>query len=232
MVKVAVIGVAGRMGRTLIEAAKEYPNIRLGAAIESKGSQLLGMDAGLLAGNEELNVKISDSLAGEVDHFDVVVDFSRPAGSLAALSICAEHGKAAVVGTTGFTENERKKIKHFSSHIPIMHAANMSVGVNLCLNLLEKAAHVLADDYDIEVIEAHHRHKVDVAQWIWYFTEGYYQRLGDFPISNKGLTEYVVDWKGEMEKLTFWKSPRSGRWWLQVPVKTSRKQQRHAGWEW
>ncbi len=66
-----------------------------------------------------------------------------------------------------------------------------------------------------------------VAQLIWYFTEGYYQRLGDFPISNKGLTEYVVDWKGEMEKLTFWKSPRSGRWWLQVPVKTSRKQQRH-----
>ena len=161
MVKVAIIGVAGRMGRTLIEAAKEYPNIRLGAAIESKGSQLLGMDAGLLAGNEELNVKVSDSLANEVDHFDVVVDFSRPAGSLAALSICAEHGKAAVVGTTGFTENERKKIKHFSSHIPIMHAANMSVGVNLCLNLLEKAAHVLGDDYDIEVIEAHHRHKVD-----------------------------------------------------------------------
>ena len=162
MTRVAIVGVAGRMGRTLIETIAENPNVTLGAAFESAGSDVIGLDAGLLAGGQKLGVEVADNILSKIDDFDVIVDFSRPAGTLAILPICVEHNKGAVIGTTGFSAAEKEQISQHAEKMPIMHAANMSVGVNLCLSLLEKAAAVLGnDDYDIEIIEAHHRYKVD-----------------------------------------------------------------------
>ncbi len=161
MARVGIIGVAGRMGRTLIEAIAEHPDVTLGAAFESEGSDVIGLDAGLLAGGQKLGVEVADKIADKIDDFDVIIDFSRPAGTLAMLSVCSGQNKGAVVGTTGFSASEKEKINNYAQNMPIMQAANMSVGVNLCLNLLEKAATVLGDDYDVEIVEAHHRYKVD-----------------------------------------------------------------------
>lgn len=161
MTRVAIHGAAGRMGRTLIEACLNHPGLTLAAAIEHPDSGFIGEDAGRLAGLGEEGVKISGSLADVVDGFDVLVDFTRPEPSLACLELCRKHGKKMVIGTTGFSDEEKKKIQKAANEIGIMFAPNMSVGVNLCFKLLDMAARVLGDDVDIEIIEAHHRHKVD-----------------------------------------------------------------------
>ena len=161
MLNIAVTGAAGRMGRALIAACDLNENTRLTAAIERPGNTLVGSDAGDLAGLGPLNVKVTDKLESVVDSFDTLVDFTSPESTLQNLETCAKHRRNIVIGTTGFDDAGKRKISEAASDTGIVFAPNMSVGVNLCLKLLETAARILGDDVDIEVIEAHHRHKVD-----------------------------------------------------------------------
>ena len=161
MTRVAVVGAAGRMGKTLIEAVTLHDSLTLGAATERAGSSLVGADAGELAGVGKLGVTISDDLARVADDFDVVIDFTAPAATLYHLDVCAQHGKRLVIGTTGFDDAGKARIAEVAAASGIVFAPNMSVGVNLCLKLLALTAEVIGEDYDIEIVEAHHRHKVD-----------------------------------------------------------------------
>ncbi len=160
-VRVAIAGAGGRMGRQLIQAALQLDGVKLGAALERTGSSLLGSDAGELAGVAKTGVIVSDSLEAVANDFDVFVDFTRPEGTLNHLAFCRQHGKGMVIGTTGFDDVGKQAIADASGEVPIVFAANFSVGVNVMLKLLEKAAKVMGDYTDIEIIEAHHRHKVD-----------------------------------------------------------------------
>lgn len=161
MIKVAIHGADGRMGHSLIKACHDAANLQLAAALERPESQNLGSDAGQLAGLPALGVMLTSSLAAIIERVDVVIDFTRPAPSLIALELCRHHGKAMVIGTTGFSAEEKSIIDAAAQEIPIVLAPNMSVGVNLCLKLLDIAARVIGENTDIEIIEAHHRHKVD-----------------------------------------------------------------------
>ncbi|EAO0851793.1 TPA: 4-hydroxy-tetrahydrodipicolinate reductase [Salmonella enterica subsp. enterica serovar Oranienburg] len=160
-IRVAIVGAGGRMGRQLIQVAMAMEGVQLGAALEREGSSLLGSDAGELAGVGKTDVIIQSDLASVKDDFDVLVDFTRPEGTLAHLAFCRKHGKGMVIGTTGFDDAGKQAIREASQEIAIVFAANFSVGVNVMLKLLEKAAKVMGDYTDIEIIEAHHRHKVD-----------------------------------------------------------------------
>jgi len=160
MTRIAIVGAGGRMGRTLIEAVHHADGAELSAATERSGSSLLEADAGELAGVGRLGVTIADSLATAGD-FDVLIDFTAPAATLEHLAYCVEHGKRIVIGTTGLSEAERDSIREAGERIGVVFAPNMSVGVNLCLKLLDLAARVLGEEVDIEIVEAHHRHKVD-----------------------------------------------------------------------
>ena len=161
MIKIAVTGAGGRMGRTLIEAVTGTEGMMLGAATERPDSSLIGTDAGELAGIGANGVILSDSLSKVTDDFDVLIDFTAPAASMAHLEICRSHGKFTVIGTTGLSDENKARLQEASSDIGIVFAPNMSVGVNLCLKLLDLAARVMGDEVDIEIVEAHHRHKVD-----------------------------------------------------------------------
>jgi 4-hydroxy-tetrahydrodipicolinate reductase len=149
------------MGKTLIEAVQEADGMMLGAATEQPDSSLIGADAGETAGIGRLGVPISHSLTKVVDAFDLVIDFTGPVATMIHLDVCRQHGKGMVIGTTGLDDAQKAKIAKAAKTIPIVFAPNMSVGVNLCFRLLELAARVMGDDADIEIIEAHHRHKVD-----------------------------------------------------------------------
>lgn len=161
MIRVAISGVAGRMGCSLIQAACQDKDIIIGAANEHPDSRLIGSDAGELAGVGILKIPIVSDLSEEKEAFDLLIDFTRPEVSLANLALCREQGKAMVIGTTGFTPEQRQRITSAADDIPIVLAPNMSVGINLCLKLIDIAARTLGDTVDIEVIEAHHRYKVD-----------------------------------------------------------------------
>jgi len=161
MIRVAVVGAAGRMGKTLIEAIHATEGMELGAATERPDSSLVGADAGELAGVGKLGVHISHSLTKVIDSFDVVIDFTAPASTMVHLDVCRQHGKKIVIGTTGLDDEQKRQISEAANDIAIMFAPNMSVGVNLCFKLLDLAARVMGDDADIEIVEAHHRHKVD-----------------------------------------------------------------------
>ncbi|AKH19878.1 4-hydroxy-tetrahydrodipicolinate reductase [Sedimenticola thiotaurini] len=161
MTRVAVVGAAGRMGKALIQAVTDAEGMNLGAAVERPGSTLIGADAGELAGVGCIGVTVRDSLETVAEDFDAVIDFTTPQATLNHLEICRQHKKRIVIGTTGFSEAERAQLQSASAEIPIILAPNMSVGVNLCFKLLDMAARVMGDEADIEVIEAHHRHKVD-----------------------------------------------------------------------
>ena len=161
MTRIAVTGAAGRMGRTIIEAISQTEGLTLGAAIERPGSSMVGVDAGELAGVGKLGIEVVDSLEKVTDDFDVLIEFTLPEPTVANLATCRQAGKAMVIGTTGLSEEQRAAISDAGQDIPVVFAPNMSVGVNLCLKLLDMAARVLGDSVDIEVIEAHHRHKVD-----------------------------------------------------------------------
>lgn len=149
------------MGRALIAACDMNEQTRLSAAIERPGNTLVGSDAGDLAGLGPLNVKVTDNLESAAAAFDVLIDFTSPQSTLHNLETCIKHGKNIVIGTTGFDDAGKQKIREAAQSIGVVFAPNMSVGVNLCLKLLDTAARILGDDVDIEVIEAHHRHKVD-----------------------------------------------------------------------
>lgn len=162
MIKVAVTGAAGRMGKANIEAIQMTDGIELGAAIVDPKSTLIGADAGELAGLGKLDVPLVGALADAVNDFDVLIDFTSPEVTLQNVDFCAENGKQIVIGTTGLTDQQKDVLLQRSEQAAIVFAPNMSVGVNLCFKLLEVAAAALGDDdYDIEVIETHHRHKVD-----------------------------------------------------------------------
>ncbi len=161
MTRIAISGAAGRMGRHLIDACHGEDGLSVAVALERGGHDLLGADAGTVAGIGALGVSIRSDLAGATGEFDVLIDFTRPDASLANLAVCRAAGKRMVIGTTGFSDEQKSEIRSASSAIGIVLAPNMSVGVNLCLKLLDLAARVLGDSVDIEIIEAHHRHKLD-----------------------------------------------------------------------
>jgi len=161
MIKIAISGAAGRMGRTLIEACQQTEGLQVAAAIEHAGSSMLGADAGELAGIGKLDITIVDDLQKVVNDFDVLIDFTRPEVTERNLKICAEAGKNIVIGTTGFSEEQKLLIEQAATQTGVVFAPNMSVGVNLCFKLLDLAARVMGGEVDIEIIEAHHRHKVD-----------------------------------------------------------------------
>jgi 4-hydroxy-tetrahydrodipicolinate reductase len=146
--KIAIAGAGGRMGRAVIEAASADRELDIVAAVDMAGSPAIGQPAG--------PIRIGSEPAA-VAQADVVLDFTRPEGTLALL----EHAKAMVIGTTGFTEGDKERIARAAKRIPIVQAANFAVGVNTAYKLAETAARILGDDYDVEIVEAHHRHKVD-----------------------------------------------------------------------
>src|SRR5690554_342007 len=160
-IRIAIAGAAGRMGKVLIEATVAANGAELTAAIVRPGSSLVGADAGELAGVGKQGVALSTDLSAVIDQFDALIDFTSPAATLANAELCAQHGKAMVIGTTGFSETEKQQLLDYQTQIPLCLAANFSTGVNLCFKLLETAARVMAAESDIEIVEAHHRHKVD-----------------------------------------------------------------------
>ena len=159
--QIAVTGAAGRMGRHLIEACRNAPDAALSAALARPGSSMIGLDAGEMAGLGALGVRIGDDLSAATRAFDVLIDFTRPEVTLKNLEICRAAGRRIVIGTTGFTPEQTRQVADAAKDIAIVMAPNMSVGVNLCFKLLETAARILGDEVDIEIIEAHHRHKID-----------------------------------------------------------------------
>ena len=159
--RVAIAGASGRMGRMLIEAViAAGDDMVLSGALDLADSPALGQDAAAFAGHTS-GVSITADLRAGLANAQVLIDFTRPAGTLAHLAVCRELGVKAVIGTTGFTEAEKTEIADHARHVAIMMAPNMSVGVNVVLKLLDTAARMLSEGYDIEIIEAHHRHKVD-----------------------------------------------------------------------
>lgn len=160
MTRIAVSGAAGRMGRALIDAVHASVDATLTVAIERPGSPAIGADAGELAGRGRDGVIVVDALATAGD-YDVLIEFTRPDATLANLELCRRARRRMVIGTTGFSDAQLTQIRQAAQDIAIVMAPNMSVGVNLCFKLLDIAARVLGDDVDIEIIEAHHRHKVD-----------------------------------------------------------------------
>jgi len=157
---IAVAGASGRMGRMLVEAIGQADDCRLSAALDMAGSPALGEDAAAFSG-KAAGVAIQADLAHALPGSAFLIDFTRPEGTMEHLPVCVRLGIAMVIGTTGFSGSQKAQIEEAAQSIPIMMAPNMSVGVNVTLKLLEMAAKALATGYDIEIIEAHHRHKVD-----------------------------------------------------------------------
>ncbi|HWH83696.1 MAG TPA: 4-hydroxy-tetrahydrodipicolinate reductase [Burkholderiaceae bacterium] len=158
--RIAVAGASGRMGRMLVEAIGAADDLRLAGALDVPGSAALGQDAAAFLGRAS-GVAISADLRAGLADADVLIDFTRPEGTLAHLAVCRELGVKAVIGTTGFSAAQKAEIAAHAKHIAIVLAPNMSVGINVVLKLLDVAARALHEGYDIEIIEAHHRHKVD-----------------------------------------------------------------------
>jgi 4-hydroxy-tetrahydrodipicolinate reductase len=155
--KIAIAGASGRMGRALLEAVLQSPDLELAAALERKGHASLGKDAGELVG-APCGVKIGDAVAAACD---VLVDFTLPEGAMEHLAACRKQGTRMVIGTTGFSEAQKKDIAAAARDTAIVMSPNFSVGVNVAFRLLEVAAKALDKGYDVEIFEAHHRHKVD-----------------------------------------------------------------------
>ncbi|MEO8767919.1 MAG: 4-hydroxy-tetrahydrodipicolinate reductase [Nitrosospira sp.] len=157
---IAIAGSSGRMGRALLEAVARAPDMRLSAALDRAGSPYLMKDAGELIGTP-CGINIADDIGAALSGSDVLIDFTRPEGTLAYLAVCRAKNIKMIIGTTGFSAEQKEELKVASKNISIVFAPNMSVGVNVTFKLLEIAAKVLNEGYDIEIIEAHHRHKVD-----------------------------------------------------------------------
>lgn len=161
MLRIAVTGAAGRMGKNLLAAVAANEKTALGAAIVIPDSSLKGVDAGELAGLDKTGVIVDTSLADQLANFDVLIDFTNPTATMHNLKLCKAANKAIIIGTTGFNAEQKQQIEQAAKHIPIVFSANFSVGINLCFKLLDLAASVLGDEVDIEVMEAHHRNKAD-----------------------------------------------------------------------
>ena len=159
--RIAINGAAGRMGRCLIQAVEQTDGLVLSAAIDRVDSSLIGADAGELAGVGKLGVAISSDIVAATADSDVLIDFTLPEVTMAVLPHCVANQCRLVIGTTGFSDAQKASLLAATSELAIVLAPNMSVGVNLTLKLLDMAARVLGDDVDIEIMESHHRHKVD-----------------------------------------------------------------------
>ncbi len=158
--RIAIAGASGRMGQMLIEALSASSDCQLTGALDVAGSPSIGLDAAAFSGRAS-GVLIHSDIRQGLENSGVLIDFTRPEGTLAHLAVCRELGVKLVIGTTGFSEAQKAEIAAAAQDIAIVMAPNMSVGVNVTLKLLEMAAKALSTGYDIEIIEAHHRHKVD-----------------------------------------------------------------------
>jgi 4-hydroxy-tetrahydrodipicolinate reductase len=158
--RVAVAGAGGRMGQMLIGAIAAAPDLVLSGALDVAAAPGVGRDAGAPLGRET-GVRVTSDVEQGIGGARVLIDFTRPAGTLRHVAACRRHGIAAVIGTTGLSESERQELRAASADVPIVLAPNMSVGINLMLGLVEIAAKRLATGYDVEILEMHHRHKVD-----------------------------------------------------------------------
>lgn len=161
MIKISVCGAAGRMGQRIISTINETEGVQLAAALERPANPLLGQDVGLVSGCGPLGVKISDDLNAVIAACDVMVDFTAPKISLKNLEACGLQKKAIVIGSTGFTPEQRDLAVELARYTPVVLAPNMSVGVNVCFKILKDLAAILGDDFDVEIVEAHHRLKQD-----------------------------------------------------------------------
>ena len=159
-VRVVVAGASGRMGQMLIQALAAADDLVLSGALDVANSPAIGQDAFAFAGRHS-GVTVTADLRSGLTGAQVLIDFTRPEGTMAHLALCRELGVNAVIGTTGFSTEQKAQIDEHARHIAIMMAPNMSVGVNVVLRLLDVAARALNEGYDIEIIEAHHRHKID-----------------------------------------------------------------------
>jgi 4-hydroxy-tetrahydrodipicolinate reductase len=184
--KVAIAGAGGRMGRTLVELIQEQPGFVLCGGFEHPDSPVIGSDLGVIAGGSELGIPIGPNIESLDDDYDVLIDFTLPESTLANVAFCRQAHKRMVIGTTGVAEG-RAAIDAAGADIAIVFAPNMSVGVNLCFKLTELATAALGDDFDIEIIEAHHRNKVDAPS-------GTAVRLGEIVAKtvDRDLTESAV----------------------------------------
>jgi 4-hydroxy-tetrahydrodipicolinate reductase len=161
LTKVIITGAAGRMGKRLVSLVQESKSLQLVGATETKGHPDLGKDAGDLAGCGHLDVSLTDDLAKALPQVDVVVDFTSPAATLNHLAQAVQHKRAMVIGTTGFSPDEMNQLRKHAESIPCVQAPNMSVGINVLLQIIGKVAQALGDDYDLEIIDIHHNKKKD-----------------------------------------------------------------------
>ena len=159
-IKIAVVGASGRMGRMIIESALKDAGVRLVAAIDQPGTSAIGKDAGELVG-QPCGVMVTSDVEAGIALADCLIDFTRPEGTLHHLSICRRHHVGMVIGTTGFDAAGKAAIAEAGKEIPVVFAPNMSVGVNVVFKLLDMASRIMNEGYDIEIVEAHHRHKID-----------------------------------------------------------------------
>jgi len=178
--RIAIAGASGRMGRMLVEAVLDAPDCALAGALDVEGSPALGQDAGGFLGRST-GVAITPDLGAALADAQILIDFTRPEGTLRHLGACADKGVGLVIGTTGFTDAHKAEIRALSARTAVFMAPNMSVGVNVVMRLIEQAARALSQGYDIEIIEAHHRHKVDAPS-------GTALRLGELVASAQGRT--------------------------------------------
>lgn len=161
MIKVAISSGTGKMGQALLESVDHHPHFELTAVIVSAANPTLTKEVGTLIGINAFPFKPTDDLSKVIAHFDVLIDFTTPQATLDHLTICQQHRKKVVIGTTGFNNAQKAQIKKISQQIPIVFSANMSVGMNVCFALIEQSVKLLKNIADVEIIEAHHRHKKD-----------------------------------------------------------------------
>ncbi len=162
MIKVLVAGAAGRMGKQIIQMIAETPGLTLAGAFEASGSKALGRDVGELCGLAPMGIQIEEGLSAVINRGEVLIDFTFHKATMEFARIAAKHGRAMVIGTTGLSAAEESELRELAnSSFPCVHASNMAVGVNVLFKLVEKTARILGDDYDVEIVEAHHRMKKD-----------------------------------------------------------------------
>lgn len=161
MTRVAVTGAAGRMGGRIITLVNEADGLEVAGAVEMAGHPKLGEDAGYVAGCGNLGIKITDSLEEALADADVLIDFTWPEVTVGNAEVCAKLGKAMVVGTTGLNQEQRDVIKRVAEKTAVVFAPNMSVGVNVCFKILKEIAAILGEDFDVEIVELHHKMKKD-----------------------------------------------------------------------
>ena len=185
MTNIAISGASGKMGKTLIQSVMDHDALNLSAAIDHDQSPVLNQDAATLIGLDACGIKVSSDLSQ--NDFDILIDFTRPQATLEYLDVCLSLNKSMVIGTTGFSDEELARIRDGAQEIAIFMAPNMSVGVNLSIKLMEMAAKVLADAADIEIIEAHHKHKVDAPSGTALAMGGAIANVLDRPLDNYGV---------------------------------------------